>query len=111
MSVHSFSGYNYCVTFIDDYSRKTWIYFLKANSEVFEQFWDFMALMENQTGRKIRVLRTNNKGEYIYKDFLDFCSSNGIKNEHIVPHNPQQNGVAERKNRILVGAAKAMLFD
>ena len=38
MSVHSFSGYSYCVTFIDDYSRKSWIYFLKAKSEVFERF-------------------------------------------------------------------------
>ena len=63
MSVHSFSGYCYCVTFIDDYSRKTWIYFLKAKSEVFERFPEFKTLVENQTGKKIRVLRTNNGGE------------------------------------------------
>ena len=41
MSVHSFSGYSYCITFIDDYSRKTWIYFMKAKSEVFERFQEF----------------------------------------------------------------------
>ena len=49
MSVHSFSGYNYCVTFIDDYSRKTWIYFLKAKLAVFERFREFKTLVENQT--------------------------------------------------------------
>ena len=49
MSVHSFSGYSYCVTFIDDYSRKTWIYFLKAKSKVFERFQEFNILVENQT--------------------------------------------------------------
>ena len=48
MSVHSFSGYSYYVTFIDDYSRKTWIYFLKAKSEVFERFREFKSLVENQ---------------------------------------------------------------
>ena len=68
-------------------------------------------LIENQTGRKIQVLRTGNGGEYTSNDFLEFCSSEGIKKEHIVPHTPQQNGVAERKNRTLVGASKAMLFD
>ena len=57
MSVHFFSGYSYCVAFIDDYSRKTWIYFLKAKAEVFERFREFKTLVENQTGKKIWVLR------------------------------------------------------
>ena len=60
MSIQSFSGYSYCVTFIDDYSKKTWIYFLKAKSEVFERFREFKTLVENQIGKKIQVLRTNN---------------------------------------------------
>ena len=87
MSVHSFSGYNYCVTFIDDYSRKTWIYFLKARSEVFERFREFKTLVENQEGKKIRVLRTNNGGEYTSNEFLEYCLAEGIK-KHIVPHTP-----------------------
>ena len=70
MSVHSFSGYSYYVTFIDDYSRKTWIYFLKAKSEVFERFREFKTLMENQTRKKIRVLRIDNGGEYTFNDYL-----------------------------------------
>ena len=110
MSVHSFNGYSYCVTFIDDYSRKTWIYFLKAKSEVLERYREFKTLVENQTGKKIRVLRTGNEGEYTTNEFMEYCSAEGIKKEHIVLHIPQQNGVAERKNRTMVGAAKAMLF-
>ena len=86
MSVHSFSGYSYYITFIDDYSRKTWIYFLKAKLEVFERFREFKTLVENQIERKIRVLRTNNAGEYTSNEFLEYCSVEGIKTEHIVPH-------------------------
>ena len=67
--------------------------------------------MENQTGKKIRVLRTDNGGEYTSNEFMEYCSAKGIKKEHTVPHTPQQNGVAERKNMMMVGAAKAMIFD
>ena len=111
MGVHSFSGYSYCVTFIDDYSKKTWIYFLEAKSEVFERFREFKTLVENQIGKKIRVLRTDNRGEYTSNEFMEYCSAEGIKKEHIVPHTLQQNGVVERKNKTMVGATKAMLFD
>ena len=111
MSVHSFSGYSYCVNFIDDYSRKTWIYFLKAKSEVFERFREFKTLVENQTGKKIRVLRTDNGGEYTSNEFMEYCSAQGINKDHTVPHTQHQNGVAKRKNRTMVGATKAMLLD
>ena len=111
MSVHSFNGYSYCITFIDDYSRKTWIYFLKAKSEVFERFREFKTLVENQIGKKIRVLRIDNGGEYTSNEFMEYCSAKGIKKEHIVPHTPQQNGVVEWRNKMMVGVAKAMLFD
>ena len=67
--------------------------------------------MENQTKKKIRVLRINNGGEYTSNELMEYCSAEGIKKEHTVPHTPQQNGVAERKNMTMVGVAKAMLFD
>jgi hypothetical protein len=111
MSVVSLSGYHYYVTFIDDFSRKTWIYFMKTKDEVFSRFQEFKALVENQTGRKIKVLRSDNGGEYTSNDFKSFCTQAGIKRELTVPHNPQQNGVAERKNRAIIGVAKAMLHD
>jgi hypothetical protein len=62
MSSPSLSGYQYYVLFIDDYSRKTWIYFLKTKGEVFKRFQEFKALVENQTGKKIRCLRSDNGG-------------------------------------------------
>jgi hypothetical protein len=63
MSVESVSGSRYFVLFIDDYSRKTCIYFLKTKDEVFGRFQEFRALVENHTGRKIWVLRSDNGGE------------------------------------------------
>jgi len=56
-------------------------------------------------------LHSNNGGEYISQPFKDFFATEGIKRELMGPHNPQQNGVAERKNRSIVGAARAMLHD
>ena len=57
------------------------------------------------------MLRMNNGGEYTSNEFLEYCSSEGIKKEHTVPCTPQQNGVAEKKNRTMVGATKAIIFD
>ena len=56
MSSTSLSGFEYYITFIDDFSRKTWIYFLKAKSEVFEKFKEFKALIENLSDKKIKIL-------------------------------------------------------
>jgi hypothetical protein len=111
MSVELVSGFKYFILFIDDYSRKIWIYFMNAKDELFDGFQEFRALVENQTSRKIRVLRSDNGGEYTSKEFLDYCAAAGIKKELIVPYNPKQNGVVERKNRTIVGATRAMVHD
>lgn len=75
------------------------------------KFKEFKNLVENQASKKIKTLRSDNGGEYISKNFKAFRTSVGIKREYTVPYNPQQNGVAERKNRTIVEAAKAMLHD
>lgn len=111
MSTRALSSGEYFVTFIDDHSGKTWIYFLKIKHEVFDWFREFKALVENATGKNIKVLCSDNGGEYIDKDFTYLCVKEGIKREWTNPYNPQQNGVTERKNRTIVGAAKAMLYD
>jgi transposase InsO family protein len=84
---------------------------MKTKGWVFSRFQEFKALVENQIGKKIRVLRSDNGGEYTSKEFMDFCAGEGIRRELVVPYNPQQNGVAERKNRAIVGAVRAMLHD
>jgi len=97
MSTRALNGAEYFVTFIDDHSRKTWIYFLKTKYEVFDHFREVKALVENATGKKIKVIHLDNGGEYIDKYFIDFCAKEGIKREWTTPYNPQQNGVVERK--------------
>ena len=111
MSTTTLSGAKYFATFIDDYSRKTWIYFLKTKDEVFDQFKEFKALVENSTRKKIKKLRSNNDGEYIDKDFTNFYAREGIKREWTTPYNTKQNGVAEQKNWTITETARAMLYD
>ena len=111
MSHVSLIGYEYYVLFIYDHSRKPWIYFLKTKSEVFKRFQEFRALVETQTGRKIKSLKSDNGEEYTLGEFVNYCAEAGIRREFTVPYNPQQNGVAQRKNRSIGGAAKAMLHD
>ena len=113
MSSASLTGFEYYINFIDDFSRKTWIYFLKSkrSEEVLLPFQEFKALVENQIGKNIKVIRSDNGGKYSSHDFDEFCRQEGIKRQLIVPYTPKQNGVAERKNRSIVGAARAMLHD
>ena len=69
VKVPSLGKFVYYVSFIDDFSRNTWIYFLKKKSEVFEKFKEFKALVENQIEKKIKVLRIDNGGEFCKKEF------------------------------------------
>jgi hypothetical protein len=108
MPSSSISGY---VSFIDDYSRKTWLYLLKSKDEVFNKFKEFKALIEKLFERKIKILRSDNGGEYTSKEFVNFCKDVGIKRELTTPYNPQQNSVAERKNRMIMEAVKTMIHD
>ena len=111
MYVNSLGGYIYYLTFTIDYSLKTWIYFLKKKDEVFSWFRHLKALIENQTKKKIKILRTDNGTEYESNEFHDFCEEVGIKRETTTPYTPEQNGVAERKNRMIVDTVRAMLHD
>ena len=93
------------------YSWKTWIYFLKNKDEVFERFKEFKALVENLSEKRIKTLRSNNGGEFTSNEFNKYCREAGIKRELTIPYNPQQNGVAKRKNRSIMEAIKAMIHD
>ncbi|PPR84446.1 hypothetical protein GOBAR_AA36262 [Gossypium barbadense] len=101
-------GYRYLLTFIDDYSRKVWVYFLKSKYEVLINFKQFKALIENQTGKKIKRFRTDNGLEFCSGEFNEFCKNEGIVRHRTVRRTPQQNGVAERMNRTLLERARCM---
>ena len=97
------------MTFTDDYLRYYWIYFLKKKFDVFETFKFFKSLAENDLGKKIKALRSDNGGEYIKREFQYLCASEGTQMQHSVPYTPQYNGVAKRKNRSLKEMATCLL--
>jgi transposase InsO family protein len=111
METASFGRAKYVLTFIDDFSRKTFVYFLRTKDETFELFQQFKGLVEKQTGKQIKRIRTDNGGEYISDGFEKFCKRNGILHEKTTPYTPEQNGTAERMNRTLVEKAKCLLFE
>src|SRR5690606_2608370 len=105
----SFSGARYFVIFIDDFSRMIFGYVLKSKNEVFEKFQLFKAYAENQTGQKIKCLRSDNGTEYVNQAFKDYLSHCGIKHQTTVRYSPEQNGVSERCNRTIVEKARTLL--
>ena len=110
-SVASTAKHMYYVIFVDYFSRKCWIFFMQKKSKTYSKLCEFKELVEKESRKKVKALRSKNGGEYISSEFKDFCSVEGIRREFIAPHNPQQNRVAKRKNRTIVGAARAMLHD
>ncbi|MCP4491938.1 MAG: DDE-type integrase/transposase/recombinase [Gammaproteobacteria bacterium] len=105
----SLGGAKYFVTFIDDFSRFTMVYFIQRKSEVFEKFKEYKNLMEKQTGQVIKALRSDNGGEYTSQAFKEFLKNEGIQHQLTIPKTPEQNGVAERMNRTVVEMVRAML--
>lgn len=107
ISPPSNSNIRYLISFIDDFSRKTWIYFVLEKSEAFHCFKTFKAFVEKQTGLVIKCLRTDRGGEYNSNEFKEFCREHGIKRQLTTAFTPQQNGVAERKNRTIMNMVRA----
>ncbi|KAL3821238.1 hypothetical protein ACJIZ3_007143 [Penstemon smallii] len=105
----SLSGRRWFVTFVDDFSRRLWVYPMKHKHEVLETFLIWKKMVENQTGMKIKVLRSDNGGEYTSDPFYEVCKQEGIVRHFSVRKTPQQNGVAERMNRTLLEKVRCML--
>ncbi|SDA05397.1 BZ3501_MvSof-1269-A2-R1_Chr12-1g03381 [Microbotryum saponariae] len=107
----SLTGKRYLVTFLDDYSRKLWAYAIGHKSEVFGIFKTWLAEVELETGATLKVLRTDNGGEYCSRAFTEFCKARGTRRQYSIPRTPQQNGRAERVNRSIVEGVLALLVD
>lgn len=105
------NGNRYIVTFIDDFSRYTVVYFLKCKDEIMNCFKEYCASIETKFNKSVRSIRSDNGGEYIGGIMQSFLKEKGIRHQKTVPYSPQQNGVAERKNRSLTEMAKCMLLD
>jgi transposase InsO family protein len=106
----SLTGSRYILTFIDDFSRYSWVYFLSAKSETFSVFKSFKLMVEKQTHHKLSALRTDRGGEYLSIDFNTYCKLQGIRRHLTAAGTPQHNGIAERKNRYLLETMRSLLF-
>lgn len=106
-----YQGERYFVSFIDDFSKIAVVYCIKQKSEVFEYFTQYVKLMENQTGTKIKEIRCDNGREYINKDFYSFAKREGIYLRASPPYTHELNGVAERYNRTIMNRARCLLAE
>ncbi|KAK3015718.1 hypothetical protein RJ639_005918 [Escallonia herrerae] len=104
------TGFRYFVTFVDDFPRMTWIYFMKNRSEVFTHFSAFCAVIKTQFDVHVHILRSDNAKEYMLGSFQNYMNQHGILHQSSCANTPAQNGVAERKNRHLLETARALLF-
>jgi transposase InsO family protein len=109
MQKNSTGGSVYFLTFIDDFRRKIWIYFLRHKCETFAKFKEFKVEAEKQSDKYVKVLRSDGGGEYSSKEFTNFCKSQGIIMKSTSRNTPQQNAVVERKNQTIMNMARSLL--
>src|SRR5579862_6779626 len=102
-------GYEYFITFTDDYSRYGYVYLMRRKSEAFDKFKQFKAEAELQLGKHIKALRSDRGGEYLLGEFKEYLTQQGIVSQLSAPGTPQQNGVAERRNRTLLDMVRSMM--
>ncbi|KAJ9548783.1 hypothetical protein OSB04_021326 [Centaurea solstitialis] len=110
-NVMSIGKKSYCLVIVDDYSRFTWVYFLRTKDETSGLIKPFVTRVENKTNLRVKVIRSDNGTEFKNADLNSFCEEKGIERQYSAPRTPQQNGVAERRNMTLIEAARTMLAD
>lgn len=98
------------LSIVDDYTRRVWVYLLKTKDEAFTRFKEWKTLEENQVGKSLKGLRTDNGLEFCNEEFDNYCKDHGILRHRTVRKTPQQNGVAERMNRTLLEKVRCLLF-
>ncbi|KAI5327801.1 hypothetical protein L3X38_027197 [Prunus dulcis] len=110
MQNESFGGNKYFITFIDDYSRMCWVYFLINKSSVISVFKKFKAFVELQSGFNLKKLRSDRGGDTSH-EFLEYCSDLGMERQLTIAYSPQQNGITERRNRTICEMARSMMTE
>ena len=108
--VESLGGKRCFATFIDDYSRWCEVVVLRQKSDLLDEFKNHVQKVENRSGKRVKCLQSDNGKEYVNKEFDAFLRLKGITRRLTVPHTPQQNGIAERKNRTLLEATRCLLL-
>nr|GFA35991.1 hypothetical protein [Tanacetum cinerariifolium] len=101
----------YYLVVTNDYSRFSWVFFLETKEETSGILMAFIIGIENLIDHKVKIIKCDNRAEFKKKEMNQYCEEKGIKREFSVARTPQQNGVAKRKNRTLIEAARTMLAD
>ncbi|KAK1619716.1 hypothetical protein QYE76_025233 [Lolium multiflorum] len=107
----SLGAKKHCLVIVDDYSRYTWVYFLKTKDETQQIFIDFATEVQRQHNLLIMAIRSDNGSEFKNYTLNDFLSDEGIRHQYSAAYTPQQNGVAERKNQTLMDMARSMMAE
>ncbi|KAD4385385.1 hypothetical protein E3N88_25553 [Mikania micrantha] len=111
VNVMSIGKKSHCLVITDDYFIFTWFLFIAKKDETAEILKKFITLIENQKNLKVNVIRTDNGTEFRNQTLIYFCDEIGIARQCSAARTPQQNGVAERQNRLLIEAARTMLSE
>ena len=104
-------GFRYYLVFVDDCTRMTWVYFMKQKYEVFTHFSSFYNLIQTQFQKTIKILRSDNGGEFVNSSMKKFFQEKGLIHQTTCAYTPEQNGVAERKNRTLLEMTRSLLIE
>nr|KAJ0208302.1 hypothetical protein LSAT_V11C500255750 [Lactuca sativa] len=96
------AGNKYFMLLVDDFSKVMWVYLLKTKDEAFQVFKNFRAKVEAETSEKVKILRTDHRGEFLSSQFTTYCDETGLERHYTAPYSPQQNGVVERWNRTVL---------
>jgi transposase InsO family protein len=99
-------GRRYFLLLVDDATHYMWLKLLTAKSDAVAAIKEIKAATELKAGCLLRVLRTDNGGEFTTKEFMAYCANEGIQCHFSAPCTPQQNGVVERRNQTVLGAAR-----
>ena len=109
MTTQARGGYSYFITFTDDFSRYGFVYLMKHKSEAFDKFLEYQSMVEKQIEKSIKILRSDQGGEYLSSEFLTYLEENEILSQWTPPRTPQLNGVSEKRNQTLLDMVRSMM--
>lgn len=108
--INSTTGAKYFLTLVDDYTRATWVFLMPTKQHVLFIFTSFLQYTINQFNALIKIIRTDNGGEFTSSSFTSLLKVHGIVHQFSCPYTPQQNSCVERKHRHLLNMARALRF-
>jgi transposase InsO family protein len=101
-------GRRYFLLLVDDLSRYMWVVVLGSKGEAADAIRRAQAVVEAECGHKLRVLHTDNGGEFTTAEFTSYCADEGVQRHYSAPYSPQQNDIIKRLNQTVVGMARAL---